>query len=70
MFSLKQKHFLAKREGKSDVVLTMDEAEAVLSQIREQDLLIAKYMEYVPDDVLKADNPFGEVAESGLSPSS
>lgn len=55
MYSLAQKRFFAKRDGKDEVVLTMEEAEATLSTIAEQDRLICKYMEYVPEDVLKAD---------------
>lgn len=56
MNSLAQKRFFAKRDGKDEVVLTMEEAEATLESIRQMDLLIAKYMDYVPDDVLKEDD--------------
>ena len=44
---------MAKRDGKAEVVLTMEEAEATLATIAAQDQLIAKYMDYVPEDVLK-----------------
>lgn len=53
MYSLAQKRMMAKRDGKAEVVLTMEEAEATLATIAAQDQLIAKYMDYVPEDVLK-----------------
>jgi len=56
MYSLAQKRFFAKRDGKDEVVLTMEEAEATLESMRQMDLLIAKYMDYVPEDVLKEDD--------------
>lgn len=56
MYSLAQKRFFAKRDGKDEVVLTMEEAEATLESIRQMDLLIAKYMDYVPEDILKEDD--------------
>ena len=55
MYSLAQKRFMAKKEGKDEVVLTMEEAEATLAQISELDELVAKYMEYVPDEIVAAD---------------
>ena len=55
MHSLAQKRFLAKKDGKDEVVLTMEEAEATLAQISAMDLQVCKYMEYVPEDVLKAE---------------
>ena len=56
MYSLAHKRFFAKRDNKDEVVLTMEEAEATLATLAEQDRLIAKYMEYVPEDVLAADD--------------
>lgn len=55
-YSLAQKRFFAKRDGKDEVVLTMEEAEAILAGIAAQDRLIAKYMDYVPENVLKEDD--------------
>ncbi len=55
MSSLNQKVFIAKRKGEDEVVLTLAEAQATLDKIRDMDLRLAKYMEYVPEDVLKAD---------------
>ncbi len=62
MHSLSQKRFFAIRDGEDEIVLTMEEADAILAFMREQDLRLCKYMEYVPDDVLKAetDEYFGQ----------
>ena len=55
MHSLAQKRFFAKRDGKDEVVLTMEEAEATLAKISELDILVAKYMEFVPDEITDVD---------------
>ncbi len=69
MYSLAQKRMMAKVAGKDEVVLTMEEVEATLEKIRQMDLKLVEYMEYVPEDVLKAEfeeewdgqeNPFGD----------
>ena len=52
MHSLAQKRFLAKKDGKNEVVLTMEEAEAILAQISELDQTIAKFMDYVPEEIV------------------
>ena len=52
MYSLLQKRMIAKVAGKDEVVLTMEEIESTLAHIKELDLQIVKYMEYVPADVL------------------
>lgn len=56
MYSLAQKRFMAKKAGKDEVVLTMEEVEATLAKITALDQQIVKYMEYVPEDVLKAED--------------
>lgn len=53
MYSLAQKRMMAKVAGENEVVLTMEEVEFELAKARELDALIVKYMEYVPEDVLK-----------------
>ena len=55
MYSLAQKRMMAKQAGETEVVLTMEEAENELETVRRLDLQICKYMEYVPEDVLKAE---------------
>ncbi len=55
MYSLGQKRFMAIKAGEDEVVLTMEEVENTLAQIRSLDETVAKYMEYVPEEVLKAD---------------
>ena len=55
MYSLAQKRYLAISAGKDEVVLTMEEVENTLEEIRSLDETVAKYMEYVPEEVLKAD---------------
>lgn len=55
MFSLKQKLFMAKREGKQEVVLTLEETEMQLQKESDLDQLLAKYMQYVPLHILKYD---------------
>ena len=61
MYSLAQKRFMAKKDGKDEVVLTMKEVEATLAKISELDKLVSKYAEYVPADVLRqeAEEMFG-----------
>lgn len=72
MYSLAQKRMMAKQAGETEVVLTMEEVENELAKARALDEQIVKYMEYVPEDVLKAeseemfadyadgDGPYGE----------
>ena len=55
MYSLAQKRYLAIQAGKDEVVLTMEEVENTLEEIRQLDETVGKYMEYVPEEVLKAD---------------
>ena len=55
MNSLAQKRFFAKRDGKDEVVLTMEEAEAVLEQIAELDRKLGEYSEYLPESVIRAE---------------
>jgi len=55
MYSLAQRRMMAKKEGKDAVVLTFYEADAQLAKIRELDEQIVKYMQYVPEDVLRAE---------------
>lgn len=52
MYSLAQKRMMAKRDGKDEVVLTMDEAEATLANLSELDKVITEWMEYVPDEIV------------------
>ena len=65
MYSLAQKRFMAKRDGKDEVVLTMEEVESILAQLSNLDGLVAKYMDYVPEKVLNADM---NCSECGLHP--
>ena len=44
---------MAKVAGKDEVVLTMEEVDATIAQINELDQTIAKFMDYVPDDILE-----------------
>lgn len=55
MYSLAQKRMMAKQAGETEVVLTMEEAEAVLASQHEADLLVCKYMKYVPEKILRAE---------------
>ena len=45
MYSLAQKRYFAKKEGKDEVVLTMREAENTLEALRRADIEIAQYMD-------------------------
>ena len=69
MYSLAQKRMLAKQAGETEVVLTMEEVENELEKTRALDQQIVKYMEYVPEDVLKAeaDEMFADY-EDGTGP--
>jgi hypothetical protein len=51
-FSLKQKIYFAKRDGKKEVVLTMEEAELVLQAMGALDRRIARAMELMSPDAL------------------
>lgn len=55
MYSLSQRRMMAKLAGKDEVVLTMEEAEATLETIRQMDLKLVEYMEYVPEEILQAE---------------
>lgn len=55
MYSLAQKRFMAKKDGKDEVVLTMEEVDAALAKNREMDDLLVKYMQYVPEEILQAE---------------
>jgi hypothetical protein len=52
MYSLAQKRMMAKQAGENEVVLTMEEAEAVLAHIKEQDQILTDWMDYVPDELV------------------
>jgi len=56
MYSLAQKRMLAKKGGEDFVVLTMAEVDAELAKDRELDDLLVKYQQYVPAEVLQAEN--------------
>ena len=43
---------MAKQAGKNEVVLTMEEAEAVLAKISELDQILAEWMDYVPEAIV------------------
>lgn len=53
MYSLAQKRMLAKQAGETEVVLTMEEAEATLANITELDRKLAEYSEYLPEEVIR-----------------
>jgi len=59
-YSLSQKRFMAKKAGEDTVTLTMEEVDRTLEQIKELDLLLAKYMDYIPDEMLAEDFKFKE----------
>jgi len=65
MYSLAQKRMMAKVAGETEVVLTMEEVEYELEKSRALDQQIVKYMEYVPEDILKAeaDEMFADYAD-------
>ena len=66
-YSLGQKRMMAKMAGESKVVLTLEEADNTLETIRLLNEQIVKYMEYVPEDILKAEaeEMFGTGDEHG-----
>lgn len=51
MYSLRQKQFLARKEGKNEVILTMEEADRILLQIKDLDRKLAECMPFLPADV-------------------
>ena len=51
---------MAKKAGEDTVTLTMEEVDRTLEQIKELDLLLAKYMDYIPDEMLAEDFKFKE----------
>ena len=51
-YSLKQKVFMAKRDGKKEVVLTMEEAELALQANKALGQRIARAMELMPPEAL------------------
>ena len=59
MNSLQQKKFLAKKAGDTEVVLTMEEVDAILSQIKDLDQKLAECMEHLPSHVY--DKLFGDM---------
>ena len=55
MYSLKQKVFMAVNKDEEEVVLTLEEANAILAEFKQLDNKLTEYMEYVPADVLNAE---------------
>jgi hypothetical protein len=67
LYSLGQKRMMALSAGEDKVVLTMEEVDHTLDTIRQLNEQIIKYMEYVPEDILKAEaeEMFGAGDEHG-----
>lgn len=59
MYSLRQKQFLARKEGKTEVILTMEETDKILSQIKDLDRKLAECMPFLPAHVY--DRLFGDM---------
>ena len=52
-FSLNQKVMFARNQGEKTITLYLEDAERELEGRRQQDLLVAKLMDHVPESVLK-----------------
>lgn len=53
MYSLKQKVFRAFNKGEEEVVLTLEEANAILAEFKQLDNKLTEYSEYLPVEVIR-----------------
>ena len=52
MYSLSQKVFMAVNKGEEEVVLTLEEANAVLAEFKQLDAKLTEYSAYLPPEVI------------------